>query len=242
MKEKTLKDELLEEYKIRIELHAHSLPVSPCSEVSPRELVKIYKDKNFDAIVLTNHFFYGNILDKEKEEALSYFLNDYKEACKAGEEYGIKVILGAEIRFNESHNDYLLFGVDYDILSTCYDYIPYTLENFRKKIKLENSLILQAHPNRSGMIEMDASLLDGIEGFNMHPGHNSRIGLSLKYAKENNLDIITCGSDFHHKNVNHEGTAALRTKTLPKDSFELVEILKSGDYIFEIGEKSIVLP
>lgn len=242
MNKKTLKEKLLEEYKVRIELHAHSLPVSPCSEVSPRELVKIYKDKNFDAIVLTNHFFYGNILDKEKEEALSYFLNDYKEACQAGEEYGIKVLLGAEIRFNESHNDYLLFGVDYDILSICYDYIPHTLENFRKKIKLENSLILQAHPNRSGMIEMDASLLDGIEGFNMHPGHNSRIGLSLKYAKENNLDIIICGSDFHHKNVNHEGTAALRTKTLPKDSFELVEILKSGDYIFEIGEKSIVLP
>ena len=89
---------------------------------------------------------------------------------------------------------------------------------------------------------MDASLLDGAETFNMHPGHNAAIGLSVKYAKENGLTITTAGSDFHHLNVKHEGVSALRTRTLPKDSFELAELLKQGDYLFEIGGEAIVLP
>ena len=56
------------------------------------------------------------------------------------------------------------------------------------------------------------------------------------------MNIKTAGSDFHHKGKGHEGVSALRTKTLPKDSFELAKILKSGDYLFEIGGDSIVLP
>ena len=35
------------------------------------------------------------------------------------------------------------------------------------------------------------------------------------------------------------GMVALRTKTLPEDSFELADILKSRDYVIEIGGNMI---
>ena len=91
------------------------------------------------------------------------------------------------------------------------------------------------------MTMCNPELLDGAETFNLHPGHNSRIGIAVRYAAENGLKITTAGSDFHHPDRGHEAVSALRTKDLPKDSFHLAKILKSGDYIFEVGENNIVL-
>lgn len=245
-----IKKQLSAEYPYRIELHAHTKPESTCSEVSPDELLEIYSEKGYDGVVITNHFMGYNLYkDSEymegesKEERLDYYFNGYEKAKAAGEKLGIVVYLGLEIRFSaENENDYLIYGADRETVSLCYDNFRGSLEDFRKSVPLPRSVFVQAHPFRNGITPADPELLDGVEIFNMHPGHNSRIGLASRYAKENNLKIRTVGSDFHHKNRGHEGVSALRTKILPKDSFELAEILKSGDYVFEIGETSLVLP
>ena len=88
------------------------------------------------------------------------------------------------------------------------------------------------------MTEVAPQYLDGIETFNMHPNHNSRVALASKYAKKHNL-IPTTGTDFHHPG--HEGMAALLTQIEIKTSHDIVDVLRSGDYIFEIGG-SILLP
>ena len=59
--------------------------------------------------------------------------------------------------------------------------------------------------------------------------------------KKQGFKIVTAGSDFHEINVGYEAVAALRTKTLPNDSFELAKILKSGDYLFNVAG-SIIIP
>ncbi len=237
-----LKKQLLEEYKYRIELHAHSFPSSRCSEVSPEELIEIYSGLEYDAIVLTNHFMY-NYPDKlKKEEILDKYIESFEKAKKTGKKFGLNVLFGAEIRFTENHNDYLIYGVDRNVLSVCYDYFKKGVKAFRQEVKLDKSVFIQAHPFRNAIEFCDPELLDGMETFNMHPGHNSRIGLAVKYADENNIKIKTAGSDFHHKNRSHEGVAAMRTKVMPMDSFQLAEILKTGDYILEIGKDSLVLP
>ena len=237
---KTLKDELLHNYNYRIELHAHTTPVSSCSEITPKELVEIYKNLGFSAIVVTNHFIY-NPDKRVKEEYIKYYLNDFEQTENYGKELGIKVYLGAEIRFTENNNDYLVFGVNKKILEDIYDYLPYGVENFRSKYIMPDSVFVQAHPKRNGMESVNPALLDGIEVFNMHPNHNSRVGLASLYAKENNIPFITAGSDFHHPNVSHEGLGAIRTEYLPNDSFGLAKLLRQGDYLIEIARENIVL-
>ena len=116
------------------------------------------------------------------------------------------------------------------------------IEKFRKEVPLPDSLFIQAHPLRNGCELVDTDLLDGIETLNLHPGHNGQVGRAVRIADKANLKVTTIGSDFHHKNRDHEAVSALRTRFLPKDSFQLVEILKSGDYIFEIGENALILP
>lgn len=235
-----LKSELSSIYKYKIELHAHTTPVSACSQITPKEMAQTYKKLGYSAIVVTNHFMYQHN-ELEKAEYINFFLNDFEQTQKYGNELGIKVYLGAEVRFTENSNDYLLFGADKKMLEEIYDYLPYGIENFRNKYVMQNSVLIQAHPMRNGMEFVNPDLLDGIEVFNMHPGHNSKIGLASLYAKENNCSIVTAGSDFHHPNVDHEGLAAIRTTYLPEDSFALAKLLKEGNFLLEIGRDNIVL-
>jgi predicted metal-dependent phosphoesterase TrpH len=237
---KDLKKELSELYRYKIELHAHTSPVSGCSQIPPKEMVDTYKALGYDAIVITNHFLYK--AERDKAEYLDFYLGGYEQTKALGKEIGLEVYLGAEIRFTENSNDYLIYGIDREMLSDIYDLLPDGVENFRKEYKMPNSVFLQAHPKRNGMQEVDAELLDGIEVFNMHPGHNSRVGVASLYAKENNFSIITAGSDFHHPNQNNEGIAAMLTACLPKDSFEIAELLKNGEYLLEVGRNNIIIP
>ncbi len=237
---KELKSELLSQYKYQIELHAHTFPVSGCSQISPKDMVETYKKLRYDAVTITNHFMYqGN---EAKEKYIDSFMNDFEQTKRYGDELGLKVYLGAEIRFTENNNDYLVFGVDKKMLSEIYDLLPLGIENFRKTYAMPNSAFIQAHPMRDGMETVDPALLDGMEVYNLHPGHNSKVGLASVYADENNISIITAGSDFHHRNQNHEGVSALRGAYLPKDSFELAELIKKGDYLLEVGRNNIIIP
>lgn len=238
---KELKSNLLSQYKYQIELHAHTSPVSGCSQVTPKEMAETYKKLGYDAVAITNHFMYQHNRIS-KEEYIDAFLYDFEQTKKYGDELGLKVYLGAEIRFTENDNDYLIFGINKEMLLEIYDLLPLGIENFRKTYDMPDSVFLQAHPMRDGMQKVDAALLDGIEVFNLHPGHNSKVGLASVYAKENNFSVVIAGSDFHHPNQRHEGVSAMRGASLPEDSFELATLLKSGDYLLEIGRNNIVIP
>ncbi len=235
------KSELKKIYPYRIEMHAHTSPVSVCSEIPPEEMMRTYSEIGYHAIVITNHFTECMFSGMTKKEAIDYYVKDYKDCASLSEKYNVKVLLGVEIRFErESMNDYLIYGADRKILEDAYDYLSGDIKTYRKEIKLDKSLFVQAHPFRA--TPAAPSLLDGVEAFNMHHHHNSRIALALRFAKENSFSIITAGSDFHHPNAANEGNAAVRTKKIPKDSFELAQILKSGDYIIDLGPDTILLP
>ena len=56
------------------------------------------------------------------------------------------------------------------------------------------------------------------------------------------IGIVGAGTDFHHLGRKHEGAAALRSKGEITDSFQLAKVLKSEDYLLEIGGNAVVLP
>ncbi len=228
----------ISQYKYKTELHTHTSPSSYCSEISPEEAVKVYAQLGYTSIVISNHFNSGMPLYGDKEKSVSAYIDDYKRALNCADMYGINVILGCEIKFNESLNDYLLFGINEDLLYDAYDYFDKGVETFSKWFRCEDRLLIQAHPFRNGMTEVAPELLDGIETFNFHLNHNSRCSVAAQYAKEHDM-IVTCGTDYHHPG--HEGQISLLTKTPITNSTEIVEILKSRDYLFMTGD-SIILP
>lgn len=237
---KNIKQTLSETYPYRIELHAHTKPASPCGDAPPEELVQLYLDAGFDAVVITNHYSHAAFGELSREEFAEIQMADYERACKAAEGTKLKIYLGVEARFEENPNDYLIYGVDRDILGKIYDYLKKGLAAFRTEVTLPDSVLIQAHPYRNGCIPADGRLLDGVEVFNMHPGHNSRCVLAGIYAREQGLSLVTAGSDFHHLKRGHIANSALRCRELPTDSFGVAALLKSGDFLLEIGNHLVL--
>lgn len=219
-------------YKYRTELHAHTSPASRCANIPPAEIVQIYAEKGYDGIAVTNHFTHDMEYVHDKRKCIDSYLNDYYTAVEAGKKFGINVMIGAELRFAENWNDYLVYGIDTDFFENAYEYLRGGICDFSKDFKGENIVILQAHPFRDGMERADINYLDGIEVFNMHPSHNSRIGIAAKYAAENGC-IATAGSDCH--DYGWEGLAAALTKEKLRDSHDIAKILKQRDYLLDIG-------
>lgn len=226
------------EYKYKIETHAHTSPMSPCADLTADEVIKRYVDLGFDAVVITNHFCPYSFRGDDAKTVKERFLADFYTAKNAAEKYGITAILGMEIRFPENSNDYLLYGFDENDIENLFKLTEVDYKTFFKQ-KSDSWLLLHAHPFRDGMTKTDPAFLDGIETLNMHPHHNARISLAVQYAKKFPHLITTCGSDFHHDG--HQGTGGILAKTLPRDQHELVNLLKSRDYLFNLGG-SIVIP
>jgi len=238
MKNREKYTELLkQDYPYRFELHAHTSPASGCAEIAPEEVVRRYSELGYSGIAITNHFCPDDAEDKN--EFLRVFFDDFYRARETGEKLGVKVIFGAELNFfNENNNDYLLFGINEENLREIYDYMSTTIDEFVAKCKNDKMFLCHAHPYRQKEIILRPELIDGFEGINIHPHHNSKVALAARYAKENNL-ILTCGTDYHHNT--HEGLSAMRFNKLPSDTYEIAEILKEDDFIMEIGGR-VLLP
>lgn len=215
----------------KTELHVHTSPASNCSDIEPQKLVEIYKENGYDSIVLTNHFIF-EFMDRTQEENIEVFLKDYYECLEAGKRVGLNVILGAEIRFTENNNDYLIFGISPEDMADIYNMLPYGIDRFYKEYKNHKNVIIQAHPYRNGMESVNRESIDGVEAFNVHPHHNSRVGTAAKYAFENDM-IVTCGNDFHH--YGHECLCGILTKKPLKDSYDVAKVLKKRKYKMTIG-------
>ena len=239
-----LKDELLKEYTHRIELHAHSMPVSACCTCPNERFLELYAKNKVETVCLTNHFTKDNRIfeGKTKKESIDAYLEGYEVLKEKALPYGINIVLGCEINFKENHNDYLLYGVNREILEEAFDYFDKGVEEYRKNVKLPDSLFIQAHPFRNNMTKIDPVLLDGVETMNFHPNHNSRNSSCAGYAKENKIDLCTGGSDFHDDVEYAAAALLLLSKTAVGDSFELAKLLKSRDYIFQLGNNHLILP
>ena len=219
-------------YKYKTELHAHTSPASRCANIPPEDMVRIYSEKGYDSIVITNHFTHDMAYVNDKRKCIDSYLADFYAAAEEGKKYGLNVILGAEIRFSENWNDYLVYGIDTDFFENAYEYLNRGIREFSKAFRGEDIVLLQAHPFRDGMERTDIKYLDGIEVFNMHPGHNSRIAAAARYASEYSC-IATAGSDCHDYGC--EGLSALLTKEILTDSHDTAKILKQRNYLLDVG-------
>lgn len=229
---------LKNQYPYKSELHAHTKPVSPCGDFLPEEVVKTYQTKGCHALTITNHLIYELLTDQNPAKAAEYYLDDYFKAKKVAEGSELSVLLGVEIRFTESQNDYLLYGISPENVEELITLLPVGITEFYKRFKNEKNLIIQAHPFRKNSTPAPADSLDGVEVMNTHPGHNSRIALAARYARENRL-LVTGGSDYHH--LGHDATCLLRTPNRLRDSYDLAEALKSKDYLLDL-EGQLILP
>ena len=228
--------DILKDYPYTAELHAHTNPASFCGDFPANEVVDFYRAAGINTLTITNHF-NSNLTIGNLKKNIKKYLDDYHLARQTAKN-DINIILGIEIRFDGSNNDYLVFGIEEEELPFYAELTPYGIENFYKEAKTERNVIIQAHPFRNGVTLAPVDSIDGIEAYNLHPNHNQRNALSVQHAKKNDL-LVTGGSDFHH--VSHHALCVMRTKNELKDSFDVADAIKSRDVVFDCSG-SIIIP
>jgi hypothetical protein len=217
---------------MKFELHTHTKENDICVNMTADEIVKAYKNAGYDGMVITNHFF-DLSLEWYKDELagcghsgiIDYYLKGYKIAKAAGEQLGMTILMGLELRFDGTINDYLVYGVDEAFLYNSPLLNTLNLDSFLK-ILPAGAIVYQAHPFRKDMTITDPRKLFGVEVYNGGTGEDGNYFADI-WADKYNLKKIS-GSDFH--SIKHLGRGGVIFENHITDMKELVRELKAERY------------
>ena len=193
----------------KYELHSHTSECDLVAELSGADYARLYKEAGYDGIVITDHYFntffdwYGGELEGKPHEAvIDRWLRGYRSAKAVGDEIGITVLLGAEVRVSDTINDYLVYGLTEEFLY-----------NAPRLNEMKNLDELLRH------LPKEEAYNAGTDKF--------RNSLAHQFAEHYGL-AKTSGSDVHRMNRFAKGGIETDRRILTiKD---LTDVLRSGEY------------
>ena len=216
---------------MKIDLHVHTSEVSFCGHMSAVEIAESYSEKGYDLIVITNHFNTYTANRYANERGVSDFFRYYNDAYflakEEGEKRGLTVLNGYEIRFDNSDNDYLVYGMPDEIAAGYKELFKMSPKDFSAIANEEGFLFYQAHPFRNGMRITNPAYLFGIEIKNGNPRHDSRNDIAALWAEKFNMHAIA-GSDCHQPE--DAGVTGVTTERQIKTERDLLSMLRDDDY------------
>ena len=182
------------------ETHMHTCQASACGKSTGKEHARFYKERGFDGIIMTDHFFGGNTsIDRSLpwEKRIDLFWSGYEDAKEEGEKIGLDVFFGLEqnIHFDE----YLIYGLTKEYMKAHPEMEHWTRRQQLEEVHRAGGCVIQAHPFRirgyMDRIRIGAGYSDGIEAANAgnEPLDDAR---ALRYGLEKGL-VMTAGSDNH---------------------------------------------
>lgn len=219
----------------RYDMHVHTAETSPCGTIPAREVVRLHKEAGYSGIIITDHYYDGFFRKRDGMEwarKAEDYLRGYQQAKKAGDEQGLQVFLGMELRFSGSPTDFLVYGIDEAFVFENPELFSLGLAAFRELILGRDILLFQAHPFRPGMDTPRPELLDGLEVYNGNNCHDSRDHLAEAMVEAHGL-LRCAGSDFHE-----HADLAVSGIYLPKPATDMQDLLCQ----LRAGTQTIIRP
>ena len=105
------------------ETHMHTTESSFCSITKAKEYVRIYKERGYTGIIITDHLRTSNFEKSsfkyfkpliDWEEKVDFFMEGYRNAEEEGDKIGLDVFLGWE--FYAEGSEFLTYGLDEEFL------------------------------------------------------------------------------------------------------------------------------
>ena len=217
----------------KYEMHLHTAECDTHAHVAARKIVQIYKELGYDGLVITDHYFsmfyewFADELEGADHKAcIERWLRGYREARDEGERLGLTVLLGAEVRFDNNINDYLIYGLDEDFLLNSPPLNRLLGLSELITVLPEDACVVQAHPFRDKMTIRGPAPLFGIEVENggTEPFRNEMARIFAEHYGKRMLS----GSDLHR--IEQAGRGGIMTEKTIKTQGDLISVLKSGDY------------
>ncbi len=224
------------------EMHTHTKEVSTCAVAYAEDLIESYRDSDYKGFVLTNHlnastFERAGLENATWDKKIDHFMKGFRTVKDAAGDRFV-VLLGFEINFYNTPNDYLVYGVTEEFLRSNGDLMAMTPKQFANLCHKNGLLFIQAHPFRRGMKIVDWNILDGYEIFNGNPRHQSNNDVAELWAKKHNKAIVVSGSDFHE--IGDACGGGIYFKSPINNNEDLLRELKRGNYTLRktyLGEK-----
>lgn len=212
----------------KIETHLHTSHVSRCGQLNAAQIASAYKEAGYSAVIVTDHysritFDHLKINLYDDSDKLSPFLAGYRYLLEEGAKVGLEVYRGAEVRFDECDNDYLVYGYHENLLADPAKVFAMGIAEFSKTARQAGALIIQAHPYRKGCTPAFACYIDGVEVDNRNPRHDSHNDWARNYADEYGL-IATCGSDCHR--TTDIGLGGILIDAMPKNHIGMARLIR----------------
>ncbi len=207
------------------ETHCHTLEGSRCASLKGEDIAKIYAEKGYQGIIITDHFYGGNTaVDKKLDWHcwVECFAEGYRNTKRAGEALGLQVFLGWE--YNDNGTELLTYGLDEEWLHDHPEAANIDILKYSDLVRVSGGILIHAHPFRQRRNEKIIRLLpqevDGVEVRNKSSDQRED-HLAEQYAENYNL-VRWGGTDFHRTaHASTLGGIALPTKASSvKDIFD----------------------
>lgn len=202
---------------MRIDLHVHTSPRSPCSQIDPASLVTEARRLGLDGLCLTEH----------------QSLWTPEEVAELTRESGVKIFRGNEITTNQG--DMLVFGFGVDIKGVV------TIQELREKVQACSGFMIAAHPFRGfktfgiGQLQMTIDHACKRKAFSFVDGVEVRNGKVTEQENEMALHVSerlnlpgTAGSDAHR--IQELGTWITDFERDIQSELDLVQELRAGRF------------
>ena len=202
---------------MRIDLHTHTSPRSPCSSAEPLELVREASRLGLDGICLTEH----QVLWKSDETA------------ELAQGTPVKIFRGNE--FTTNQGDILVFGYEEDIQELL------MIEDLRDRVTAAGGFMIAAHPFRGfktfgiGQLQMTVEqgctrkVFDFVDAVEIRNGKVSDEENDMAARVTTRLGLPgTAGSDAHR--IDEVGKWVTEFERDIQTDQELIEELKAGRF------------
>ena len=215
----------------KYEMHLHTAPVSSCARKTVLENLTFYKELGYDGVFITNHFVDGNLgIDRNLpyEEKLRFYLSDYEEGLRIGQEIGLKVFFGIENNFEGTH--FLIYGLEPKWYLEHPEILDMKMSAQLAYLIEHGALVIHAHPFRSAdrwidHIRLFPKVTHGVEVINANRDEFTN-KMAAVYAE--NYGFLTIGGTDNHLGRDNPALAGIETEIPINSEQELRTILESG--------------
>ncbi len=217
--------------KYKYELHCHTAETSECAAIGAADAVEFYKSIGYSGMVITDHYSFltfGTQSSFKRQIDVDKYLRGYHNALEAAGD-GFTVLLGMEIRYFMTTNDYLVYGIDEDFIRSNGNMLFKGERRFYNLVKKQGAVIVQAHPFRPYIHRANPKYIDGCEIFNGKDRDKDFNQKARKWAEEESFGIVTGGADFHRESQKANASGIITEEKINNNA-DLVRILKSGNY------------
>lgn len=189
----------------RYETHLHTCQGSACGRSTGAEHVRFYKERGYQGIFITDHFFGGNTAAPRSgpwKERIDWYCSGFEDAWNEGQKIGLDVFFGIEQNF--CGDEYLIYGLDKQFLLDHPEMERWSHREQLEQVHAAGGCVIQAHPFRMrgylNAIRVCDLYADGIEVANA--GNTpAQDAYAARYAAARGLYTIA-GSDNHRSDEN----------------------------------------